>query len=128
MSELLFFIIGLIIGGLATTTQEIERLISEEKETKKQLEKIGFKSEENKRWIETFKSIGHIENLNKIIVNELVQDIYIYNDGNITIKFRYEDEFFEAIDFIKHHNCDIIGEAKVSWLESFPNKTKLIEP
>ena len=73
------------------------------------IEKTGFKSERNKEWIEIFKRNQNIKQLSKKVIDELVENIFIDKNNNIKIKFKYEDEFFEAIDFIKNHNCDIIN-------------------
>lgn len=51
-----------------------------------------------------------IENLDKTIIDELIEYIYISEDKTIRIVFKYEDEYNSAIDFIKKHNCDIIDE------------------
>lgn len=39
---------------------------------------------------------------------ELIDNVYIEENGGIKIKFRYQDEFIQAIDFIKINNCAII--------------------
>jgi len=77
-------------------------------ETNRKIEEIGFKSEKNKEWINEFKKNENIMQLTKKVIDELVDDILIYEDGNINIKFRYQEEYIEAIDFIKKHNCDIM--------------------
>ena len=48
-----------------------------------------------------------INELNKKIIDELIDDIVI--DKNIKIIFKYEDKYFEAVDFINKHKCDIIS-------------------
>ena len=52
-------------------------------------------------WINTFKNINSIDELNYKLVRELIDCIYVHEGGNITIKFKYQDEFEEAIKFIK---------------------------
>ena len=52
-------------------------------------------------WINTFKNINSIDELNYKLVRELIDCIYVHEGGNITIKFIYQDEFEEAIKFIK---------------------------
>ena len=44
----------------------------------------------------------------KYCIEELIDTIYIHEGGNITIKFKYQDEYFEDIRFIKMNNCDIM--------------------
>ena len=50
----------------------------------------------------------HIDKLDNIIINELIEDIQVHDNGNINIIFKYQDEFIQAIDFIKTNNCVII--------------------
>ena len=93
--------------------KEYNHILSNSKKDKikinERIEKTGFKSERNKEWIEIFKRNQNIKQLSKKVIDELVENIFIDKNNNIKIKFKYEDEFFEAIDFIKNHNCDIIN-------------------
>ena len=50
-----------------------------------------------------------LKTLNKKVVNELVDDIIIDKDKNIKIIFKYEDKYFETLDFINKEKCDIIN-------------------
>ena len=47
--------------------------------------------------------------INKKIIDELIDDIVIDKNKNIRIIFKYEDKYFEALDFINKHKCDIIS-------------------
>ena len=58
----------------------------------------------------TFTEFEQIEKLNSKTIYELIDNIYIEENGGIKIKFRYQDEFIQAIDFIKINNCAIIQE------------------
>ena len=51
-----------------------------------------------------------IDKLDKTIIDELIEYIYISKDKSIRIVFKYEDEYNSAIDFIKKHNCDIMNK------------------
>ena len=57
----------------------------------------------------------HINDLNnkKKELNEMMKNVekifWIIENGSINIKFRYQDEFIQTIDFIKNNKCDIIG-------------------
>lgn len=44
------------------------------------------------------------------MINDLIENIVIYKDGNIKIVFRYQDEYNEAIHFIKEKKYDIINK------------------
>lgn len=47
----------------------------------------------NNVWIEKFKEKKQINELSRDIVIELIECIYIHENGNITIKFKFENEF-----------------------------------
>ena len=46
--------------------------------------------------------------LSKNVIDELVDYIYVHEDGEVTISFNYNDKYEEAINFIKMHNHDLI--------------------
>ena len=52
-------------------------------------------------WIEHFKRNKKIKTLSREIIYELIDCIYVHEGGNITIKFKYQDEFEKALEFIK---------------------------
>ena len=60
------------------------------------------------RLIRKFEKNMHIDKLDNIIINELIEDIQVHDNGNINIIFKYQDEFIEAIDFIKREKYDIM--------------------
>lgn len=68
------------------TKQNIEKLYYEKKQIKNQ-------EEEKSKWLEEFKERKYITNLSRDITLELINCIYIHEDGNITIKFNFADEF-----------------------------------
>jgi len=72
------------------------------------INKIDFKSEKNKDWINVFKKNQNMEELTKKAVDELIDNIFIDKNSNIKIQFRYKDEFMEAVDFINKHSMGII--------------------
>ncbi len=51
-------------------------------------------------WIEHFRRNKKIKTLTREIINELIDTIYVHEGGNITIKFKYQDEYKEALEFI----------------------------
>ena len=87
---------------------KLKKLTCEKDVNEDKLEKIDFNSEKNKQWIDEFKKNKNLEKLNKKVIDELIEDIFIYENGNVKVIFKYKDEYFEAIDFLKSHNCDII--------------------
>lgn len=52
-------------------------------------------------WIEHFRRHKKIKSLTREIIYELIDTIYVHEGGNITIKFKYQDEYKEALEFIK---------------------------
>lgn len=93
----------------------LKQLVKEKNEITERLKKNNFKSDKNKDWIKKFKENYKLQHLSKKVVDDLIDDIYVYDNGNIKIVFKYEDEFFEAIDFLKKHNCDIIKKNCVNY-------------
>lgn len=75
-----------------------------EKEREKETEKSN-----NIEWMNIFKNYEKINELNRLLVEELIEDIVISEDGNLKVIFKYEDKYFEALDFINKHKCDIIS-------------------
>ena len=59
-------------------------------------------------WMNIFKKKEKINELNRLLIDELVEDIVIEKDNNVKIIFTCEDKYFEALDFINKQNYDII--------------------
>ena len=55
-----------------------------------------------------FKKKEKINELNRLLIDELIEDIVVSEDGNIKVIFKYEDKYFEALDFINKQKYDII--------------------
>ena len=53
-------------------------------------------------WIEHYRRNKKVKELSRDIIEELVDTIFVHEGGNITIRFKYEDEYKKALDFI---NC-----------------------
>lgn len=45
-----------------------------------------------------FKKKEKINELNRLLIDELIEDIVVSEDGNIKVIFKYEDKYFEALD------------------------------
>lgn len=54
-------------------------------------------------WAENFKKNKNITKLTKAIIDELIDCIYVHESGDITIEFKYKDEFENALNFIKEN-------------------------
>ena len=89
--------------------KKIKRYKQQKKITNEQIEHIGFKSNKNKEWINKFISYKDIKSINKQVIDEIIDNIFVCSDGNIKIVFKYKNEYFEAIDFVKNNKCGIIA-------------------
>ncbi len=49
-----------------------------------------------------------IKELNRLVIEELIEDMVIEKDNNVKIIFKCEDKYFEALDFINEQKYDII--------------------
>ena len=81
--------------------RNIERLENEKNENKK------ISSNE---WIRKFKEQKNMTRLSRDIVMELIECIYVHENKNITIKFKFEDEFKRYLKYIKN-NKKLLVEA-----------------
>ena len=59
-------------------------------------------------WMNIFKKKEKINELNRLLIDELIEDIVVSEDGSIKVIFKYEDKYFEALDFINKQKYDII--------------------
>ena len=59
-------------------------------------------------WMNIFKKKEKINELNRLLIDELIEDIVVSEDGNIKVIFKYEDKYFESLDFINKQKYDII--------------------
>jgi hypothetical protein len=55
-----------------------------------------------------FKKKEKINELNRLLIDELIEDIVVSEDDNIKVIFKYEDKYFEALDFLNKQTYDII--------------------
>ena len=93
----------------AEYSKKIQELQKEQTELSNKLnENNNNNSNEKQKWMKNIQQLGDSYELNKILINELIEDIVIDEKKNIKVIFKGEDKYFEAIDFIKQHKCDII--------------------
>ncbi len=79
------------------------QLYEEEKETLKN---------NDTDWMNIFKKKEKINELNRLLIDELIEDIVVSEDGNIKVIFKYEDKYFEVLNFINKQKYDIIFKLK----------------
>lgn len=75
--------------------------------SKREEEKETIKNNDTD-WMNIFKKKEKINELNRLLIDELIEDIIASEDGNIKVIFKYEDKYFEALDFINKQKYDII--------------------
>lgn len=83
-------------------TKEVSRCdekIAEYEE--KILENENGKTAENE-FITNFKRYGKIDKLNRTILTELVDSIYVHSDGKITINFKFNDAFQQIVEYVEN--------------------------
>ena len=89
-------------------SKKISKLNKEKDKLNEELEKITKYDMNNLIFLEEIKKIGEIKELNRLVIEELIEDIVIEKDNNVKIIFKCEDKYFEALDFINLNKCDII--------------------
>ena len=80
--------------------RNIERLENE----KQKYESQGISSNE---WIEKFKEQKGITELSRDIMMELIDCIYVKENGDIKIKFKFEDEFKRCLEYIENNKITL---------------------
>lgn len=71
-------------------------------------ELVSYKEtvQDENAFISHFLKHKKLTELTRDIVVELIDMIYVHEGGNITIKFRYRDEYARMIDLMKEYNID----------------------
>ena len=71
--------------------QNIEKLENEKHENN---------NKHNNLWIENFNEQKEIKELSRDIVIELIEAVYVHENGNLTVKFKFQDEFKRILEYI----------------------------
>ena len=66
-----------------------------------QTEKQKIKNRLQSEWIERFRKQKGITELSRDIMMELIDCIYVKENGDITIKFKFEDELKGYLEYIE---------------------------
>ncbi len=80
--------------NIVNIEENIKNLQEEKKKYEEQV--LGDNS-----WIDVLKEKRNITNLTRDIIIELIDCIYIHEGGNITIKFKFADEYNRILEYIK---------------------------
>lgn len=77
--------------------EDLEKLKQNIENLKKEQEQKS-QNEITNKWLETLKKQKKIEKLSRDIILELIECIYVHENGEITIRFKFEDEFSSIIE------------------------------
>ena len=58
----------------------------------------------NLEWINQFKKIGKLKELDRNVVDSFIKNIFVNDDKSVEIIFRYNDEYKNAIGYLKSQN------------------------
>ena len=82
--------------------KSIENLNNEIKVYENKIESSLRDIKEDEYWIEHFRRNKKIKSLSREVIEELIYCIYVHEGGNITIKFKYQDEYERALKSIEN--------------------------
>ena len=77
-----------------------------------QTEKQKIKNRLQSEWIERFRKQKGITELSRDIMLELIDCIYVKDNGDITIKFKFEDELKRYLEYIEYNKSAIELDVK----------------
>lgn len=83
--------------------KDIERLKQNIERLQNEKEKYENQNVSGSKWIQKFKEQKGITELSREIMLELIDCIYVHENGDITIKFKFEDEFKRIQEYIKNN-------------------------
>ena len=92
---------------------DIERLKQNVERLENEKQKYESQSISSNEWIEKFKEQKGITELSRDIMMELINCIYVKENGDITIKFKFEDEFKRCLEYIEN-NKNVLDEKVVN--------------
>ena len=90
---------------------DIERLNQNIERLKNEKEKYESQNLNNNGWINKFKEKKHITELSRDIVMELIDCIYVKENGDIKISFKFEDEFKRYLEYIEKNKLALEKQA-----------------
>ena len=70
---------------------------------KEEIEVMGEGITSDNPYLTTFLKHKNIQTLTQGILSELVKDIFVHEGGEITIVFKFEDQFRRIVDFIENN-------------------------
>lgn len=82
---------------------DIERLKQNIERLQNEKEKYENQNVSGNEWIKKFKEQKDLTELSRDIIIELIDCIYVHENGDITIKFKFEDEFKRIQKYIENN-------------------------
>ena len=82
---------------------DIERLKQNIERLQNEKEKYENQNVSGNEWIKKFKEQKDLTELSRDIIIELIDCIYVHENGDITIKFKFEDEFKRIREYIENN-------------------------
>lgn len=58
----------------------------------------------NLKWIEEFRKNKNLRELDRNIIDSFIECIYVFDKNNVDIKFRYRDQYEDALKYLKNQN------------------------
>ena len=81
-----------------------------------ELAQLNPESMTQNSFVESFKKHQNITRLNRGIIEELIQMIYIEHDGSVRIEFNFKDEFTDAIEMLtKNRNLSLAENVSIPY-------------
>ena len=87
---------------------DIEMLKQNSERLKNEKQKYETQNQSHNEWIEKFKEQKRVIVLSRDIMMELIDCIDVHENGNITIKFKFEDEFKRVLEYIRNNKLGVI--------------------
>lgn len=79
---------------------------------KQEIECLTERNGRRHEWIESFVKHRGIHSLVRSVVVELIEEIRVYEDKRIEVKFRYEDRYLEVLTMIENADRNFTEEAE----------------
>lgn len=88
--------------------KSIDELQNDIGRLEKEKENICRRIDENRAWIKYFSETGEIKELNRVVLTNLIDEIRIFDDKRIVIKFNYQDKYMEMLELISKVNREAV--------------------
>lgn len=89
------------------TNAQICQLENDVKQIKDEIEAYKNVTQEDNAFLTYFLAHKNIKTLTREVVVELVDMIYVHEGGEITIKFKYQNEYLRLLDLIKEQDTEL---------------------